>query len=117
VNLRGNYGIVVGGTAKRLGREYLSGSVYFDGVGGLSGANVNGGLGQQYVNTSVAGSYAVNSNNTISITMNLAGQSTPQTFVVAVSESGDEAAGIETDGTAIATIDMQNRFGPPLLRL
>jgi len=54
----------------------------------------------------------VNSNNTISITMNLAGQSTPQTFVVAVSESGDEAAGIETDGTAIATIDMQNQIWP-----
>ena len=112
-NLRGNYGIVVGGTAQSgWGGEYLSGSVYFDGVGGLSGANVNGGLGQQYVNTSVAGSYAVNSNNTISITMNLAGQSTPQTFVVAVSESGDEAAGIETDGTAIATIDMQNQIWP-----
>ena len=51
----------------------------------------------------------MNSNNTISITMNLAGQSTPQTYVVAVSEAGNEAVGIETDGTAIATIDIQSQ--------
>jgi len=38
----------------------------------------------------------VNSNNTISITMNLAGQTTAQTYASAVSEAGNEAVGIET---------------------
>jgi len=55
----------------------------------------------------------VNSNNTISITMNLAGQTTAQTYVVAVSEAGNEAVGIETDGTAIATIDIQSQLQLP----
>jgi len=45
--------------------------------------------------------------------MNLAGQSTPQTFVVAVSESGDEAR-VSRPTHGDRTIDMQNRFGPPL---
>jgi len=113
VNLAGYYGIVVGGTAQSGGGgKFLSGSIYFDGAGGLTGNNVNGGINQQYGNTSVTGSYSVNPDNTISLTMNLANQATPQTYVVGVSESGNEAMGIESDGSAIATIDMQNQLWP-----
>lgn len=112
-SLSGYYGFVVGGNAQNgAGGKYLSGSIYLNGAGELSGTNVNGGIDQQYGNTSVTGSYSVNSDNTIAVTMNLANQTTPQTYVVGVSESGNEAIGIESDGTAIATIDMQNQLWP-----
>ena len=112
VNLLGHYGFVVGGTARGGGGgKYLSGSIYFNGAGVLSG-NVNGGIDSQYGNTSVTGSYSLNSNNTISVTMNLANPSGTQTYLVGVSGSGNEAIGIETDNTAFATIDMQNQLWP-----
>ncbi|MFZ1132322.1 MAG: Ig-like domain repeat protein [Terriglobales bacterium] len=112
-NLFGWYGFVVGGTAQSGGGgKYLSGSVYFNGAGQLSGANVNGGMNGQYGPTSVVGSYSLNPDNTISINMNLANQTAAQTYVVGVSESGNEAIGIESDSSAIATIDMQNQLPP-----
>ncbi len=112
-SLAGYYGFVVGGNAQSGGGgAYLSGSIYLDGAGGLTGNNVNGGINEQYGNTSVTGSYSVNPDNTISVTMNLANQTTAQTYVVGVSESGNEAIGIESDSTAIATIDLQNQLWP-----
>jgi hypothetical protein len=113
-NLTGYYGIVVGRPPQQVwGGKYLSGSVYFDGAGGLSSTNLNGGSGFTYGNMTATGSYIVNSDNTISITMNVAGESTPETYVVAVSESGNEAAGIETDNTAVATVDLQSQLQLP----
>jgi hypothetical protein len=108
-NLTGYYGMVVGGNATNGlgGGKYLSGAVYFNGTGGLSATNLNGGINTQYVNSTATGTYVVNSDNTIAITMNLSGQSTAQTYIVAVSEGGNEADGIETDGSAEATIDLQ----------
>ncbi len=108
-NLTGYYGMVVGGNATNgiSGGKYLSGSVYFDGIGGLTATNVNGGINTQYVNSTATGSYVVNSDNTITITMNLSGQPTAQTYIVAVGEGGNEADGIETDGTAQAIVDFQ----------
>jgi len=112
-SLAGYYGFVVGGNAQSGGGgKYLSGSIYLNGAGGLTGNSVNGGINEQYGNTSVAGSYSVNSDNTVSVTMNLANQTTAQTYVVGVSESGNEAIGIESDNTAIATIDLQNQLWP-----
>ena len=113
-NLVGYYGILVGGTGENVwGRDNLSGSVYFDGVGGLTSTNLNGGLASAFSNTTATGTYAINSDNTISITMYLAGQTAPQTYVVAVSQSGIAASGIETDGTAVATVDLQSQLQLP----
>ena len=113
VNLAGYYGIVVGGNAQSGGGgKFLSGSIYFNGAGQLTGTNVNGGINQQYGNTSVTGSYSANPDNTISITMNLANPATAQTYVVGVTESGNEAMGIESDNSAVATIDLQNQLWP-----
>jgi hypothetical protein len=108
-NLTGYYGMVVGGNATNGlgGGKYLSGSVYFNGAGTLSATNLNGGINTQYVNSTATGTYVVNSDNTITITMTLSGQTTVQTYIVAVSEGGNEADGIETDGTAQAIIDLQ----------
>jgi Chitobiase/beta-hexosaminidase C-terminal domain len=107
-NLSGSYGILVNGSSANTG-GFLSGSINFNGSGALSG-EVNGDFDGQYGNAQVSGSYTVNSNNTIAITMNLTGQSTPQTYGVGVSESGNEAIGIETDGTKAATVDMQSQL-------
>jgi hypothetical protein len=113
-NLLGRYGFVVGETSQSAaGGEYFSGSINFDGAGKLSGANVNGGINTQYGNTSVTGSYSLNPDNTITITMNLANPATTQSYVVGVSESGNEASGIQTDGAAITTINLQSQLQVP----
>ena len=113
-NLLGYYGILVLGNAQTGGGgKYLSGSVFFNGAGALTAANLNGGINSTYVNTTATGTYSLNSDNTISITMNLAGDPTPQTYIVGVSQTGNEAVGIETDGTAVATIDIQAQLQLP----
>ena len=83
---------------------------FFDGNCNVSGTNVSGGSGGTYATTSVTGTYAQNSDNTFTITLNFAGQSTPQTYMVGVSESGNKARGLESDGTLEATIDLQSQL-------
>ena len=108
-SLSGTYGILAYGPATAGGGEqFLTGAINLS--GGLLSGEVNGGLNAQYGNSAVNGSYTVNSNNTVTITMNLAGQSTPETFNVGVSEAGNEADGIETDDLAEATVDLQNQL-------
>ena len=113
-NLSGFYGFVVDGTLQSTGGgKYLSGSVFFDGAHGLTATNVNGVINGTYGNSTATGTYIVNGDNTISITLNVAGESTAETYVVGVSEAGNEAAGVETDGSAVATIDMQTQLQLP----
>jgi hypothetical protein len=104
-SLSGDYGMLVSGTGK-----YLAGALYFDGNCNLSGSNITGGSSGQYVTTSVTGTYGQNSDGTLTLTMNLAGQSAAQTYVVGVSESGIKARGMESDGTVEATIDLQSQL-------
>lgn len=114
--LSGWYGILVGGPAVNgTGGKFLSGSVYFNGAGSLNGTNVNGGINGSVSDSSVTGTYVVNSDNTVTITMNLSGQTAPQTYVVGIVDAGSEAVGIESDGTADATIDMQAQLEPTSL--
>jgi hypothetical protein len=109
-NLSGWYGFVVGGEAANNGvGKYLSGALQFDGSGGLTASNVSGGINGNFATTTATGSYVLNSDNTVNVVMNLAGQSQGQTYVVGISQSGNEAVGIETDGTAMATIDIQSQ--------
>jgi hypothetical protein len=106
--LSGSYGILVAGPATTgEGEQFLSGVLNFNG-GSLSG-EVNGGLNSVYTNSQVTGSYVVNGNSTVTITMDLAGQSSAETFNVGVSEGGNEADGIETDDLAEATVDLQSQ--------
>jgi len=79
-SLAGYYGMLVSGSGK-----YLSGAVYFDGNCNLSGSNISGGSGGTYTTTSVTGTYGQNSDGTFDVTMNLAGQSAAQTYVIGVS--------------------------------
>jgi hypothetical protein len=112
--LNGWYSLLVSGPSATVGAagKYLSGSLLFNGAGAVSGTNVNGGINGQYVNSTVTGTYALNGDGTIAITLNLAGQSTAQTYNVSISETGNEAVGIETDGTALAQIDLQAELWP-----
>lgn len=112
--LSGYYGLLVSGTAQNgaVG-EYLSGSVFFNGSGGLTATNINGGIGTTFGDTTATGTYTVNSNNTVSITLNLANPASTQTYVVGVTEAGNEAIGIETDGNGSATIDLQSQLQLP----
>jgi Chitobiase/beta-hexosaminidase C-terminal domain len=107
-NLSGSYGLLVNGSSSSAD-GFLTGSINFNGSGAVSG-EVNGDFGGQYGNAQVTGSYTLNSNNTTAITLNLAGQSTPLSFGVGVSESGNEAIGVETDITKTANVDLQSQL-------
>jgi hypothetical protein len=107
-SLSGYYGMLVSGAS-----QYFSGSVFFDGAGGVTATNINGGSGSVYGNTTATGTYAPNGDGTITVTLNLANPAVTQIFVVGVSEAGNEAIGVETDGAAAATIDLQSQLQLP----
>jgi hypothetical protein len=107
-SLSGWYGLLVG-SYTGSGGKYLAGALHFDGACGITGSNTYGGVGGNAAAASVTGSYGQNGDGTFGITLNLAGQATPQTYIVGVSQSGNEAVGIETDGTS-AFIDLQSQL-------
>jgi hypothetical protein len=109
--LSGYYGMLIGGNATngQGGQEELTGSAYFNGNGTFSVTNLQGGISAQYGNTTATGTYIPNGDGTLTLNLTPAGQAT-LTFIVAVSEGGNEAVGIQTDGTAEATIDLQSQL-------
>ncbi|HEY6767681.1 MAG TPA: hypothetical protein VI386_23255 [Candidatus Sulfotelmatobacter sp.] len=115
-SLYGWYGLLVAGPSATTGAggKYLTGALYFDGKGNISGYNVNGGINGQVGNTSVTGTYVANTSGaiagTLTVNLKLANQTAVQTYVVSVRQTTFEAVGIETDGSAIATIDLQNQI-------
>ena len=113
--LTGRYGLVVGEpTHGTEGGEYFSGSLNFS-AGTLSGT-VNGDLsdGSSGLGSStVTGTYVTNADNTVSLTLNLATPAKTLKFIVGVSEGANGAAGIQTDGSVVASIDLQKQLQPP----
>ncbi len=109
-NLSGYYGFLIAGSPQN---QYISGSLFLS-AGTLTGSNISGVIGGTYqYNTTVTGTYAPNPDNTITINLNLVGGIT-QTYIVGVSESGNEAVGIQTDASAtVATIDLQRQLQLP----
>jgi len=115
-SLVGFYGVLIGGNSltPNMGGKYLSGAIHFNGRCGLTGANLTGGINGSVSTTSVTGSYAQNADGVVSITFNLSDGSPAQTYMVGVTASTKEAVGIETDGSATATIDLTpQRISPP----
>jgi hypothetical protein len=108
-SLVGYYGVLIGGNSltPNMGGKYLSGAIRFDGKCGLTGTHMNGGINGSVSTTSVTGTYGQNADSTITVTFNLSDGSPAQTFLVGLSQSTKEAVGIETDGSATATIDLQ----------
>ena len=105
-NLTNTYGVLVSGNGVSGGTtKYLSGVLKSDKHCNLTGT-LTGGLNGISVTSSVTGTYGTNPDGTMSITLNLAGDDFVQTYIVGVSTFPSEAQGIETDGSAQATIDM-----------
>jgi hypothetical protein len=109
-SLKGWYGMSVFGSGSS---KYLVGALSFDGAGNITANNV---YDQNNVDNTIAkGSYGVNADCTVSISFALTpqGTSTPsatQTYTVGVKKTSNEAVGIETDGSAVATIDLQAQY-------
>ncbi len=106
--LSGEYGMLVGSYVGTNGK-YLVGALNFNGACGITGTNTFGGVGGSFAQASVTGTYGLNADGTIAITLNLSGQTTPQTYIVGLSQSGHEAIGIENDGTS-GFIDLQSQL-------
>jgi hypothetical protein len=112
--LNGSYGILVGGTSPSTGgSKFLSGLLTFNGACGLTGQITYGTYGLSNSSSSevnfqpVTGSYNTNSDGTIQISFTPNGSSIAQVYEVGYSAFANEALGIETDGTYVATIDLQ----------
>jgi len=103
----GGYGVLIQGIAASgySGRFHV-GALTFNGACGITGEMV-GGIGGSVSRATVTGSYTTNSDNTITITLTLSGQSVVQTYIVGYSYTNSEAMGVEADGSAVATIDLQ----------
>jgi len=113
--LAGSYGLLVGGNslaANASGGKYLTGALNFNSVScTISGARITGGNNGASTTQSVTGTYALNSDGTISIFLYPADKSPTQAYIVAVSQSNWAAVGIETDGSAAATIALTPQVG------
>jgi hypothetical protein len=92
-SLTGSYGMLIAGqtTASSPKTEYLAGAVAFDGVKSISGANIYGSAGAK---NSLTGSYSVNTDCTVALSIKVNGKS--YAFTVALKSTG-EAAGIVVD--------------------
>ena len=105
-NLIGSYGVLVSGNGLSGGTtKYLSGVLTSDRHCTLTGS-LTGGLNGVSVTSAATGTYNTNPDGTMSITLTLAGDDFVQSYIVGVSTFPGEAQGIETDGSAQATIDM-----------
>jgi hypothetical protein len=108
--LSGTYGLLVGGNSLATnapGGKYLAGALTFNSTScTIYGANITGGNNGASATQIVTGTYASNADGTITIFLYPADQSPTQVYIVGVSVTNWEAVGIETDGSAAATIDL-----------
>lgn len=107
-SLNGWYGLLVSGStvATTPAPKYLAGALLFNGAGGISGSNVYSGSG---ASSTATGTYVANSDCTLTLTLKI-GTAAAQVYSVGVAAgvaTAIEAVGIETDASAVATIDLQ----------
>jgi hypothetical protein len=108
--LKGTYGLLVSGNslaANAAGGKYLTGALNFNSTScTITGSNISGGNNGAAATQSVTGTYGLNTDGTMTIFLSPADKSPTQEYIVGVSQSNWEAVGIETDGSAAATIDL-----------
>jgi hypothetical protein len=106
-SLNGWYGMLVAGSTvgASVAPKYLTGALLFNGAGSISALHVYSGAA---VDSAATGTYVVNADCTVTITLTVGG-GTPQVFTVALRQS-KQAVGIETDASAVATIDLQPQY-------
>jgi len=110
--LNGYYGLEVSGQTPSAVGKFLNGVVYFNGSCALQ-ANVT--IGENSSVNAFAnfnGTYNTNPDNTITISFTLPGASAPETYTVGYSPIFNEATGVETDSSAIASIDLKAQNYP-----
>jgi hypothetical protein len=119
--LLGSYAMfVIGSNTADNSAKYLAGAVSFSSGAALSASNVyvssgncnNGNCFYSIVPSAASGSYSFNTDCTITITLNVTvnGSAVAQSYTVALANNGNEAVGIETDTSGVATIDLQAQF-------
>jgi hypothetical protein len=92
--LDGSYGFRV------TNGQFIVGSLNFDGNCGLSGVNTYVGQNGGVTDSSVTGSYSVNADGTIAISLTIGEATTPQqTYLVALSRTLPGAVGMGVNGT------------------
>jgi hypothetical protein len=110
--LNGYFGMQVNGSTPAGGGKFINGVMYFNGQCQLV---ANATIGEnQTVNSfaTITGSYVANADNTISITLQVPGNPANETYDVAFTPIFNEALGIETDNSAVASIDLKNQLYP-----
>ena len=107
-SLQGWYAMLISGAtpASTPTPEYLTGAVFFDGAGNVSGTNIYSGTG---TDSAVTGTYVLNTDCSLTLTMTI-GSGAAQVFTVGVRSSTNEAVGVEVDASAVATIDLQAQY-------
>lgn len=88
--------------------KYLSGAAYFNPPNcQFIGYNSFGGTAGAFANAQPSGTFTANADGTVSISLSIAGQSGTQPFVGSISKTTGGIVGIETDATAVTTIDIE----------
>jgi len=110
----GGYSYNVNGTTfnnnSLTGFYSVVGVLTADGRGSLSGTDTASQNGVVQTGRTFTGTYAVQLNCSGSATLNYAGQASPAPFAIAVSESGDQVAFLQTSGGAVAAGTATRQF-------
>jgi hypothetical protein len=108
--LKGRFSVLVAGGTTAGNSKYVDGTMTFDGACGINGFVSIGENGTANNFVGISGTYSTNPDNTLSLSLALPNGN--ETYDVGVSSIFGEALGIETDGTAYATIDLKPQVAP-----
>jgi hypothetical protein len=92
--------------------KFLNGVVYFNGACALQANATIGENGTVQSFVTWLGTYNTNTDNTITLSFTLPGETAPETYDVAFSPVLNEAVGTETDASAAASIDIKAQLAP-----
>lgn len=113
---KGGYSFNVNGTifnGNNLAGFYsVVGVLTTDGVGSVSGSDSISENGQVMTGRAFTGTYLVNPNCSGTVTLNYAGQTTPASFSIAVSDWGTQVAFLETDSGVVGAGNAMKQFTP-----
>jgi hypothetical protein len=110
--LSGSYGMLAHGQTPSGQLKFLNGWIYFNGACLLTGSLTIGEGGTVNSFATVNGSYNTNADNTITISLTIPGEAAPETYDVGYSPVFGEALGLETDSSAVGSIDFKQQIYP-----
>jgi hypothetical protein len=110
--LNGYYGMQVNGTTPSGTPKFINGVMFFSGSCSLIANATIGENGTVNPFATITGSYTPNADNTITLTLQVPGNSANETYDIAFTPIFSEALGIETDSSAVASIDLKNQIYP-----